>query len=235
MGSHSCSRRIAFHIWLPGLALLLALAGCSKFLGPQITVSWNSPKEGLVEGVPVIYDSLEVGTVTALQENGAGLLATVRLHRKHANLVRRDTTFFFHPAAEEREPFVEAIPLTPDSPPVKHGDHLKGVDSRTDLGVRLVLVHWPATVVAVGAALLLCLLLLLVLKALCRVWFIILCMGVGVVSMLTFAEPLTGFLGTHLPATIRPDYVAYVAAFFLGSLAASILLGLILRPTRKKE
>lgn len=219
--------------WWPVLLLVLALAGCSKFFGPEITVSWDAPKEGLVEGVPVIYDSLEVGSVTALEASGAGVLATVRVHRKHANLVRTDTTFFFHPASEGRAPFVEAIPLTPDSPPVKHGDHLKGVDSRTDLGVRLVLANWTVTAAAVVAALLLCLLLLLVLKALCRVWFIILCMGVGVVSVLTFAEPLTGLLGAHLPTSIRPDYVAYVAAFFLGSLFASVLLGLILRPTTR--
>lgn len=221
--------------WWPGLMLVVVLAGCSKFLGPEITVSWDSSKDGLVVGVPVIYDSLEVGTVTTLEESGAGLLATVRLHRKHANLIRTDTTFFFHPAAEGRAPFVEAIPLTLDSQPVRNGDHLKGVDSRVDLGVRLVMTNWQATAVAVGVALLLCLVLLVVLRALCRVWFIILCMGVGVVSMLTFAEPLTGFLGTHLPASIRPGYVAYVAAFFLGSLVASILLGLILRPTRRKE
>lgn len=54
-------------------------------------------------------------------------------------------------------------------------------------------------------------------------------------STVFFSAWLETVLAPWLPPTLRVDLIAYVAAFVIGSVAASTLVGLLLRPLRNRS
>jgi hypothetical protein len=223
-----------FAAWLLTLAVY-SLTGRSAAQGPEIQVTWASPKAGLVPGTPLTYQRIEIGKVTATVPVVNGFAIKARLDSKYAHYVKEKTAMLFHPATNGQPAYLEVIPMVPDAPPVKDGAILRGAESRQEAWGKMLLTDWRRTALFGGAAVVAALLLLVALKLLFRLWGVLACLAAGVASAAWFSGSIEAWLRPHLAANVRVDLLAGVAAFFLGCLAASIIVGLILRPLRKAE
>ena len=93
--ARSVSSRLRFlAVEVPVLALIF-LVGCGR--GPEITITWKSPKPGLEKGVPLVYESVEVGKVAQVSQAPEGVTANAVLHKKTAHYVRTKSSFAFLP------------------------------------------------------------------------------------------------------------------------------------------
>ena len=220
--------------WLLALAAF-SLAGRGAAQGPEIQVTWASPKAGLVPGTPLTYQRIEIGKVTATVPVVNGFAIKVRLDSQHAHYVKEQTAILFHPATNRQPAYLEVIPVALDAPPVKDGAILRGAESRPEAWGKVLLTDWRRTALFGGVAVAAVLLLLVALKLLFKLWGVVACLGAGVASAVWFSGNIEALLRPRLAANVRVDLLAGVAAFFLGCLAASIIVGLILRPLRKTE
>lgn len=223
-----------FAAWLL-LLVVFPLTGRSAAQGPEVQVTWASPKQGLGPGAPLTYQRIEIGRVTAAFPAVNGFAVKVRLESKHAHYVREQSVVLFQPATNNHPACLEVIPVAPDAPPVKDGAILQGAESRQEAWGKMLLTDWRRTALFGGIAVAVALLLLVALKLLFRLWGVLACLAAGVASAVWFSGNIEAGLRPHLAANLRVDLLAYVAAFFLGCLVASIIVGLILRPLRKME
>lgn len=226
------------HWPLPTWLLMLAvfsMTACGAVQGPEIQVTWASPKPGLVPGTPLTYQRIEIGKVTARVPVVNGFAVKARLDSKYAHYVREQTAVLFQPATNGQPAYLEVIPVVLDAPPVKDGAIIRGAESRQEAWGKMLLTDWRRTALFGGVAVGVVLLLLVALKLLFRLWGVVACFAAGAASAAWFSGNIEALLRPRLAANLRVDLLAYVAAFFLGCLAASIIVGLILRPLRKAQ
>jgi hypothetical protein len=206
------------------------LAGCSWFDGHPVTVTWSEPKAGVQEGVPVRYQSVQVGEVKKVTPAGRGMEATIKLRKKYAHYVRVESTFLVRPAKDGQPLFIEVVPLNPDSAPAPAGAKFQGADSELAAKVREWTTDWKRTAIYVGIGLGAVVLLILISRSLFKMWAMTLCLAGGAVASVFLTPYAQGYFAQWIPADARPDLLAYVAMFALGYLAATILISLLKAP-----
>jgi hypothetical protein len=214
---------------------VFSLMGCHAAQGPAIQITWASPKAGLVPGTPLTFQRIEIGKVTATVPVVNGFAVKARLDGKYAHYVREQAVVLFQPATNNQPAYLEVISVVPEAPPVKDGAILQGAESRQEAWGKMLLTDWRRTALFGGVAVVAVLLLLVALKLLFKLWGVVACIAAGVASAVWFSGNIEALLRPRLAANVRVDLLAYAAAFFLGCLAASIIVGLILRPLRKAE
>ncbi|HNU51500.1 MAG TPA: MlaD family protein [Verrucomicrobiota bacterium] len=205
----------------------ILLTGCG---GPTIRITWDSPKPGLEQGVPLKYESVEVGKVTKVDTTAAGVTVTAKLRSASAHHVRVKSAFVFHPAGTNQPAYINIRALDRDSSPVQTGAILRGSASEEAATIEEILTDWKRTLLfcAMGIALLLVVVWLT--KLLFKAWVLMFTVAAGVASTVFLSAWLEATLAPLLPPTLRVDLIAYVAAFVVGSVAASTLVGVLLRP-----
>jgi len=218
--------------WWLSLVMLTLIAGCRRVEGPEISISWRVPKPGLEKGVPLRYESIQIGQVTSVAAAPDGVTVRVMLHRKYAHYVRTKMTFLFQSASAGSGAFIEGRALDKDAPPAPPGAHFEGEDSYLKARIKEMTTDWKRTALFCGIGLLFVLALVLILKLLFKLWGVVLCTAGGA-AVATALSPLVGeHLKPLLPEGTRVDLLAYLVAFLVGSLVTSLVLGIVLRTFR---
>ena len=153
------------------LALCILVTGCSR--GPQISISWKSAKPGLEKGVPLRYESIEIGQAVQVISSPEGTTARARLEKKYAHYVRTKSTFMFHQASAGNSAFVEVIALDKDAPTAPAGAHFSGSDSAVEVGFKMITTDWTRTALYCAVGLGLVLLFLWAARVFLRLWAVI--------------------------------------------------------------
>lgn len=130
---------------------------------------------------------------------------------------------------------VEVIAPDKDAAPAPPGTQFRGADTRAEAIAEIILTNWKRTALVCGVVLGLILLLLIVIKLLLRLWVVLASVAAGAACAFYGAPLLEARLRAFLPPDIRADLVAYVVAFFAGSLVVSLFLGALLRPLRRGQ
>jgi hypothetical protein len=208
------------------------LSGCTR--GPEISITWRSEKPGLKKGVLLRYEAIEVGHVVRVASTPEGSTVQARLEKKNAHYVRTKSTFMFHPASAGGSAFIEVIALDKDAPPAPPNAHFTGSDSAAEVGFKMITTDWKRTAIICVVGLGLLLILVLVVKILLKLWAVVVSLAAGAVAVVYLSPSLETQLRSFLPSEVRADLVAYIVAFFVGSLGASILLGILFKPMRSK-
>jgi hypothetical protein len=217
---------------LIGVALLLRY-GCSR--SPQISITWVSPKPGLEKGIPLRYESINIGKAVAVNSDPSGTTVRARLERKTSHYVRTKSTFLFHPASAGNTPFIEVIALDKDAPPALPGAQFTGSETAAEVGFKMITADWKRTALFCAVGLGLLLVLVLIVKAMFKLWAVILSFAGGAMASIYGSPLLEGHLRQFLPAEVRSDIVTYVIAFLLGSLLTSMVIGIVFKPMRDKK
>lgn len=218
-----------YYLLLIGILASLLLTSCG---GPRITVVWSEPKAALQNGTIVRYQSIDLGKVVKTTPAGTGVEVQIELQKGSARYVKTETTFLVREASGSSPAYIEVIPVKLDSEPAVDGARFQG--SNSDLGAKLLVwtTDWKRTAIYVGIALAALIVLLIVGKILLNLWILIACVAGGLAGA-TFLTPIIlPHIAQMVPVDIRPDIIAYLAAFGAGYVAAMVILSILRAPFR---
>mgnify|MGYP001595750289 CR=1 FL=1 len=212
----------------------------SRKYGPHIKVQWRDTKSAITVKMPVRYSGTEangqkmpvsVGEVTKLLMSD-GREVEIGLYRKMAHYVTTKTTFLFREAMGDQAGYIEAVVLDSAAPPVQDGAVLQGSESDLEAKVRGWTTDWQRTLIWLGIGIGLLLVFLLIVKLIFHLWALLVCIAGGVAGAIYFRPVIEAAIIPYVPQGVRPDFVAYGAAFLGGYLACMVLLALLRAPLR---
>jgi len=217
------------------LTFLLLIVGCgSPSWGPTIHISWERPKPELKSEIPLKYMGITVGMVQKVNSTDTGITIDARLYQKYAHYVREQSTFIFQAATANQPAYIEVFPLVKDALPVAEGAILHGAESRLEANLEAIATDWVKMAVGLGVSVMMIILLMLVIKLVFKLWALVMCIGLGAAGTIFLSPILEIQLRSLLPKDMRADLLAYILSFLAGCLLASIVLGIVVRPFRKR-
>jgi len=214
--------------WLYSCIIIIMLSGgCGR--GVDVAVSWKKAHPEIIKGSPVNYQGVQVGyvsTVKTSQQNGEGIIASVRLDEKQAHYIKERTTFIIR-TNNTGQAFLDTIVQDPSAPPVKPGAILVGSENDIQPIVSSVLLDWKRTGIFIAIIVAATIVPLLLLRLLMKIWALAICGIAGLASILLLKPHIEPYILPNLPAGIPPELAMNGVAFLLGATICMLLLGFL--------